>query len=194
MEQGSQNDSQHAGRAELEDRLAALEERVAALETRADGAPADPSSVDASPGTEAPTFAARTEETFWALQGVKERSGPSGGVLFTGAVSLRGRSAEYQWARSTEDVLDRDWSEHADAIAALGHPLRMSMLRLLLDGERTVAQLVDELQLGSTGVAYHHLHQLGAAGWVDSPRRGEWRIATSRIVALMTIVIATEKP
>nr|WP_281507928.1 helix-turn-helix domain-containing protein [Brachybacterium sp. Marseille-Q7125] len=86
-----------------------------------------------------------------------------------------------------------DWAEHADTVAALGHPLRLTILQHLLEGERTVAQLVDELGLASTGVAYHHLTSLQAAGWVTSPRRGAWALPAPRIVPLLTILIALEK-
>jgi DNA-binding transcriptional ArsR family regulator len=78
-------------------------------------------------------------------------------------------------------------------VAALGHPLRLSLLRLLLDGEHTVAQLVDELELASTGVAYHHLNQLQSAGWVTSPHRGVWSVPATRVIPLLVIITALEE-
>ena len=86
-----------------------------------------------------------------------------------------------------------DWQQHADSIAALGHPLRMAILRRLLVGGHTVAELVEELQLGSTGVAYHHLSALQSGGWVHSLRRGTWELPAPRVIPLLTILIALEK-
>lgn len=141
---------------------------------------ADPSTVD-------------MHDAFWALNHLKGRYPAPGAVSYTGSVDIGVGHVEYQWDRHTGDILDADWADRAERVAALGHPVRLAMLRLLLDAEHTVAQLVDELELASTGVAYHHLNQLQVAGWVASPKRGVWAIPVSRIVPLMTIVIALEE-
>jgi DNA-binding transcriptional ArsR family regulator len=116
-----------------------------------------------------------------------------GGVVFTGSVDVGAGHLEHQWGRHTDDLLDRDWAKHAESVAALGHPLRLAILRRLIDGEHTVAQLVDELELASTGVAYHHLSALQTGGWVTSPRRGSWAIPHSRVVPLLAVITALEK-
>lgn len=177
-------------------RLEALVEHLLAREgTDAPGASAAPApppdtvpAVDPGSRTPAPPDA----DVFWALHALQERLPSPGGVVLAGSVDLPQGPVHYQWGRPTEHVLRTDWAEHADAAAALGHPLRLAILRLLLDGERTVAQLVDELALSSTGIAYHHLNQLQGAGWITSPQRGAWTLRASRIVPLMTIVIALE--
>lgn len=147
----------------------------------------------AAPRHARPALDERLPAQFWALNALAENVPAPGGVVFAGAVDLPAGPIRYQWARPAEHLLAADWSERADRAAALGHPLRLSILRLLLDGERTVAQLVDELTLGSTGVAYHHLNLLQGAGWVTSPHRGTWAIPASRIIPLLSIVIALEE-
>lgn len=174
---------------ELRAQLGDLESRVQALETTGS---AIEGSDRAHPETNAPDPAA-AEDTFWALNTLKEQLGPAGGVLYTGAVETGLGRAEYQWARPTEFLLEADWAELAETVAALGHPLRLAILRRLLDREHTVAQLVDELELASTGVAYHHLSALQTGGWVSSPRRGSWTIPASRVVPLLAIIAALEK-
>ena len=141
---------------------------------------ADPSTVD-------------MHDAFWALNRLKGRYPSPGAVAYTGSVDIGVGHVEYQWDRHTDDILDADGAVRAERVAALGHPVRLAMLRLLLDAEHTVAQLVDELELASTGVAYHHLNQLQAASWVASPKRGVWAVPVSRIVPLMTIIIAFEE-
>lgn len=158
-----------------------------------DGAEGDGTADTAAPRHARPALDERLSAQFWALNALAENVPAPGGVVFAGAVDLPAGPIRYQWARPAEHLLAADWSERADRAAALGHPLRLSILRLLLDGERTVAQLVDELTLGSTGVAYHHLNLLQGAGWVTSPRRGTWAIPASRIIPLLSIVIALEE-
>ena len=158
-----------------------------------DGAEGDGTADTAAPRHARPALDERLPAQFWALNALAANVPAPGGVVFAGAVDLPAGPIRYQWARPAEHLLAADWSERADRAAALGHPLRLSILRLLLDGERTVAQLVDELTLGSTGVAYHHLNLLQGAGWVTSPRRGTWAIPASRIIPLLSIVIALEE-
>ena len=175
--------------AEVLARLDALEARIADLEA----IPASDVPQSSRPGAAQAPSPSDPDDPFWALTSLKERIPAPGGVLLAGAVDVGAGHLEYQWARPTEHLLEVDWQQHADSIAALGHPLRMAILRRLLDGERTVAQLVEELDLGSTGVAYHHLSALQSGGWVHSPRRGAWDLPTPRVVPLLTILIALEK-
>lgn len=170
-------------------RLDALERRIAQLEGRAapEPAPADapPAGVSSRPSPD--------EDPFWALTALKAQAPPPGAVVYAGSVEVGAGHVEYQWGRPTEHLLAADWAERAETVAALGHPLRLAILRRLVDGEHTVAQLVDELELASTGVAYHHLSALQTGGWATSPRRGSWAIPPSRVVPLLAIVTALEK-
>ena len=167
---------------ELRSQLAELEARVRALETGS--APA---------ASTVPAPAGGIEDTLWALNGLKEQLPAPGAVMYTGAVDVGLGHVEYQWTRPTGYLLETDWAELAETVTALGHPLRLAILRRLLDGEHTVAQLVDELELASTGVAYHHLSALQNGGWVTSPRRGSWTIPVSRVIPLLTIITALEQ-
>lgn len=166
-------------------RLDRLEARIDQLEATATSTP--------SPAAPAGPTTPADSDTFAPLNALKELLPEPGGVQFTGAVTVGAGHFEFQWARPTQHLQQTDWAEHADTIAALGHPLRLTILQHLLEGERTVAQLVDELGLASTGVAYHHLSALQAVGWVTSPRRGAWALPAPRIVPLLTILIALEK-
>lgn len=186
----------------LEERLGALEQQVSALVqalSGADGGPAPPEHNDATPSPPSPGAAASDAlggdpaDPFWALHSLQERVPAPGAVVYAGSVDLPVGHVEYQWGRPTDPLLRADWAERAERVAALGHPLRLSILQRLLEGERTVSQLVDELDLASTGVAYHHLNLLQAAGWVASPHRGSWTVPPTRIVPLLAIITALEE-
>lgn len=213
-------DADHASRMDaLEQELQRIARRLARLEhesaappsedsaTRSDteGAPhtpadaeadaaAPPPPLHAAPGHgAAPADATRGADPFWAHTALQHELPEPGGVVFAGSVTTPAGHVDYQWARPTEHLLDGDWAEHAEAIGALGHSLRLAILQRLCAGEHTVAQLVEELELASTGVAYHHLGALQQGGWVRTPRRGSWQIPATRLIPLMTILIAAEK-
>ena len=182
----------------LSARLAALEARVAELESgeRSGDRSGAGSGADAAGSATASRHGdlpAVDGDRFWALHALQQQLPPPGGVVFAGSVQVGAGAVEFQWGRPTEHLEGTDWAEHAETVAALGHPLRLAILRRLLDGERTVAQLVEELDFGSTGVAYHHLSALQSGGWVHSPRRGAWELPAPRVVPLLTILIALEK-
>ena len=164
---------------ELEERVAELERRMSALESadRTEHAP--------------------TEGDFWALEGLKAQlaevgeAAADGGVLFTGAVSLpTGERYEWQFGALTEDLLERDWSEVADSFAALGHPVRLRLLREILGGRRTAAELAELEEIGTTGQIYHHLRQLTAAGWLHTAGRGRHEVPGARVVPLLVVLTA----
>ncbi|EFE68524.1 conserved hypothetical protein [Streptomyces viridosporus ATCC 14672] len=162
---------------ELEERVADLERRLAALEADRRGAP--------RPG----------EGDFWALEGWKDRlagiEAADGGVLFTGAVRLpTGERYEWQYGALTEGLLNDDWPAAAEAFAALGHPVRLRLLREIVGGRRTAAELAELDGVGTTGQIYHHLRQLTGAGWLHTTGRGRHEVPPGRVVPLLVVLSA----
>lgn len=167
--------------ADFEVRLDALERRVRDLE-RGGGSVAETA---ADPGT------------FWALAGLKARA-PQGGVVYAGYVPLpTGEVYEWQGALPTERLLDIDGDESAPDLAttldALSHPVRLLILRLVLTGIGSVADLQQHGSLGTSGQLYHHLRQLVSAGWLRSPSRGRYAVPPDRIVPLLAIITAAQR-
>jgi hypothetical protein len=163
---------------ELDTRVTDLEARVARLEESSAGPPA----ADAA-----------GEATFWALDGLKARMPDPGGVLFTGAVALEdGRRAEWQQAFGTEAVLDA-FGDQAAALSALAHPVRLLILREMLRGERSAAELGAHERLGTSGQTYHHMRQLVAAGWLRSAGRGRYAVPTERVIPLLVAIAAVTR-
>jgi hypothetical protein len=164
-----------------------LDERVARLEERVDRLEQDPSPAAATPQAD-------DAATFWALEGLKAQLPEPGGVLFTGAVTLAdGHRAEWQQGFTTDQVLDAFGAEAASELSALAHPVRLLIMREVLDGQRTTAQLGAHEQLGTSGQVYHHLRQLVAAGWLRTTMRGVYRVPTERVVPLLTILAAVTR-
>ncbi|MGH3403204.1 MAG: hypothetical protein ACRDRJ_12015, partial [Streptosporangiaceae bacterium] len=132
------------------------------------------------------------DDVFWALHGLQQRVGEPGAVLFTGTVALPGGAyCEWQEGRLAGDLLDGDWSESSPGLTALAHPVRLLLLREVLHGTQTAAQLSAHPRLGTSGQLYHHLRLLVSAGWLRSSARGQYDVPADRVVPLLTILAAT---
>ncbi|MFK0255277.1 ArsR/SmtB family transcription factor [Streptomyces sp. NPDC090445] len=173
---------------DLEARVAELERRLAALEAREAQQPQDARRPEpADPAGD-----------FWALEGFKaqlaELGAEDGGVLFTGAVGLpTGERYEWQQGFPTAELLGdaaEDRQRTADALAALGSPVRIRLLREILAGQRTAAELTALDGVGTSGQVYHHLRQLTAAGWLHTTARGRYEVPGGRVVPLLVVFAA----
>ena len=171
--------------------MVALERAVEELRERA--APA--SDAAAGSGTSSPAGADRSateEDPFWALDGLEHRM--PGSVLMTGSLDVpEAGPVRWQVAQHGEALLEQDWTELAGTLDALAHPARLTILRLVMNGIRTTAELLQQDSLGTTGQLHHHLRQLVAGGWLTSPRRGHYEVPATRVVPLLITVLAATR-
>jgi hypothetical protein len=167
----------------VEERLRALEEALAGLlePQRRRGRVIVP---------EAAAEGAVPAGLFWALEGLREREPAPGAVMIVGDVALPdGRTAGWQLGAGTGDLLDDEWDSMADVFAALGHPVRLRLLREVLRGRGTARELAELEGMGTTGQVYHHLRQLVAAGWLRVRDGGHHEVPTERVVPLLTTIV-----
>ncbi|RPK94430.1 MULTISPECIES: helix-turn-helix domain-containing protein [Streptomyces] len=164
---------------ELEQRVAELERRLTALERQ---------------DSESPRLG---DGALWALGGLKQQladageAAADGGVLYTGSVRMpTGESYEWQYGALTEALVDGDWADAAESFAALGHPVRLRLLREIFGGLRTAAELAALDGAGTTGQIYHHLRQLTGAGWLHAAGRGRYEVPPARVVPLLVVLTA----
>ncbi|WP_055600494.1 ArsR/SmtB family transcription factor [Streptomyces aureus] len=197
---------------ELEERVAALERRIAALESATEGAAEGPAGraagrvpvsaagrvpVSAAEGAERPVPEV-TDSPLWALEALKAQlaadtggRGEDGAVVFTGSVGLPTRERyEWQFGAFTGQLFEEDWADAAESFAALGHPVRLRLLREILGGRRTAAELAELEETGTTGQIYHHLRLLTGAGWLRTVGRGRYEVPGARVVPLLVVLTA----
>lgn len=171
---------------ELREQIRDLAGRLDALEKHSDGV-----REQAAP--------LRDGETFWALDGLNARladvaATAEGAVMLVGSLTLpTGAPVAWQQAAGTAGMLEVDWSDHAAVFAALGHPVRIELLRHILSGVQTTAALAAIEGLGTTGQLHHHLRQLVSAGWVRQGGRGSYEVPAARIVPLLACVLGVER-
>lgn len=166
------------------DRLSEIERRLAALEAAQEAAPIVPGA-----------------GTFWVLDALRDRVPPpspnagdrpggAGEIVFGGVVDVPAGHAEWQYGQGVEALLDTDWSPAAAVLGALGSPVRLHLLQLVLSGSTEASELAADDQVGTTGQVYHHLRALVSAGWLRSSRRGAYEIPPERVVPLLVVLAA----
>ncbi len=161
----------------LEQRLAAIEARLAALEP-------------AAPPVGQPA-AASADARFAVLDTLRAQAPPGGAVVFAGSVQTPdGRQLDWQWGQPASGLAGRDWSVASAALSALAHPVRLQLLQAIYAGNGRKAELETLPGLGTSGQLYHHLRELDRAGWVRSPRRGEYEVPADRVVPLLVLLSA----
>lgn len=171
----------------MQDRVTALERRVAALEEAPDDRP--------------PVRRGGRRGRWWVLDRLAANSGApfrlatmggvvEGSLVYGGRVTT-GREGELAWQAEhpLPAVLQMDAAAAADVLAALAHPLRLEILRRLLLGARTLAELQAIPGIGTTGQLHHHLRELRTAGLVVH-RRNDYALRPERVVPWLVIVAA----
>ena len=145
-----------------EARLDALEARVAALEERGGGPP--------SPD---------------------DRGGATGEVGYHGSVRLQEDRGPITWTIGYDAAatLGLAAGPVAEVLAALGHPVRLALVRRLLAGPAGTGELVEAAALSSSGQIYHHLRTLTAARVVEQDGR-TYRVPNSGVVPVLVALLA----
>jgi DNA-binding transcriptional ArsR family regulator len=103
-----------------------------------------------------------------------------------GSVQVEGKWARWTSVHYGESALKlRTLPEYkvAQILSVLGSEVRLSILRHLLDSPKTVAELVTELGMSTTGQAYHHLRELERAGYIEQKSEGRYhfRLKVGRV-------------
>lgn len=174
---------------ELRGRLAKVEAATGASD---DGGASVSAAPDGASGADGPP------SEFWLLDGLARHTGPAfsrdgvtGSVIYGGHVTAPGvGELSWQMGHPAPDVAEADLDRAAQRLAALGHPFRLRLLRRLLLGASTLAELQEPTGQGTSGQVHHHLRELRSAGLVTSRRRNHYEIPPEQVIPLMVVVAA----
>jgi DNA-binding transcriptional ArsR family regulator len=170
----------------------ALEQLVASLAARLDQLEAQQALLSAPPPAKAksPTDVLQ-QDKYWVLHGLKQSSHKGGEVVYAGCVTIP-TGEQYLWQRhgATNHLFKQDWASLDVVLGALGHPLRLRLLKSILEGNSTKAELEKLDDIGTTGQLYHHLKALEEGGWVRTLQRGTYGVPGERVVPLLAILTA----
>jgi DNA gyrase subunit B len=116
-----------------------------------------------------------------------------GSVYYSG--QYRSENSRYKWEpqeRQVTQLLELDGDKAAKVLAALGHQQRLDILRMVLKQPLTGAELVEHLNMGTTGQLYHHIKALsGADLLVQEERGGKYSLPAHRSLPLLLLLAAT---
>jgi DNA-binding transcriptional ArsR family regulator len=103
-----------------------------------------------------------------------------------------GGAGEVRWTieLGAEDVLALPPAAVVRVLAALGHPVRLAVVRRLLRGPASVAELQEAVGGSSAGQVYHHLSTLAAAGVAEAVGGGRHRVPPTAVVPLLVGLLA----
>jgi DNA-binding transcriptional ArsR family regulator len=137
-----------------------------------------------------PAAAAPDSERYWLVGRMQAEPAP-GAVAYGGSVTTP-RGEHYVWQKQARaaDLYRFDWTSVEAVLIGLGHPVRLAILKAVLEGRGTAAELQRVEGLGTTGQLYHHLKILERGGWVRSLERGRYGVPGERVVPLLTILAA----
>lgn len=115
-----------------------------------------------------------------------------GRLFYSG--QYRGEQASYRWEpqdKQVSQLLQLDSDKLAKVLGALAHKQRLDILRLVLQEPLTGPELVERLNMGTTGQLYHHMKALvGADLLVQEERGGTYAIPGHRVLPLLLLLAA----
>jgi DNA-binding transcriptional ArsR family regulator len=173
-----------------EGRLTALDERVAKLARRVEQLERSPQRRLKRHPDAAATPLALVEHLRTRRTGRYRAKGMHGAIAYGGAVVLGERECLWVREHPLPDIDDIEPSRLAQALAALGHPARLILVRALLKQAHTSQELQALLEVSSPGQLYHHLKELLAAGIVTQARRSHYEVASRQVVPLLALLAA----
>jgi hypothetical protein len=110
-----------------------------------------------------------------------------GSLLYAGSLQVNEQPLVWQRNLSAPACADVDVETAASVLSAAGHPIRIALLKALCTGPRKGAELVELLELPTTGPLYHHLDKLTRVGWVRQESRGTWGLAPEKVIPTLVL-------
>lgn len=113
-----------------------------------------------------------------------------GSIFYSG--QYHNQSIRYRWEpqeRTVSQLLELDGDKVSKVLTALAHQQRLDILRSVLKQPLTGAELVELLNMGTTGQLYHHIKALlGANLLVQEERGGKYFIPSQRSLPLLLLL------
>ena len=124
------------------------------------------------------------------IENAAGESGQTGAITYLGVFSSSGRQST--WAKhcvNTDDLLELvDNNVAGKVLSCLGNSDRLNILLALLKKPMSVAELVTECHLNSTGQAYHHMKPLLAADLIVEDTKGIYVVQPYKVQGIIMLL------
>ncbi|MEJ9217158.1 ATP-binding protein [Paenibacillus glucanolyticus] len=114
-----------------------------------------------------------------------------GSVFYSGQVHLNGDGLRWEpQERRMEQLLDMNTEKAAKILAALGNKQRLDILKAVMTEPLTGSELVERLNMGTTGQLYHHLKALLGADLLVQEHGGRYALPKHRSLPFLLLLSA----
>lgn len=124
------------------------------------------------------------------LENTAGENGQTGAITYLGVFSSSGRQST--WIRkdvNTDNLLCLISNRVAERVlSCIGNSDRLNILLALLKKPMTVAELVTECGLNSTGQAYHHMKPLLAADLIGEDSKGTYIVQPYKVQGIIMLL------
>lgn len=123
-----------------------------------------------------------------------EEKGDTGRITSMGIFVSSGHQSNWINSTETSKLLDVAENENVSRVlSSFANRERLKILVSLLKKPKSVAAIVEDCALGSTGQAYHHINALTAANVVvTSGKRGEYYVRPEKVQDIIMILAAVD--
>ena len=123
-------------------------------------------------------------------ENITGENGQTGAITYLGVFSSGGRQST--WAKhcvNTDDLLKLISDNVAEKVlSCLGNSDRLNILLALLKKPMSVAELITECHLNSTGQAYHHMKPLLAADLITEDSKGVYVVQPYKVQGIIMLL------
>ncbi|NHN28577.1 ArsR family transcriptional regulator [Paenibacillus sp. S3N08] len=118
-----------------------------------------------------------------------------GNIYYSG--QYRNGHIKYKWDAKEQPIrglLNLDGEKMAKILSALGNKQRLDILRSVIKGPVAGTELVEKLNMGTTGQLYHHIKALmGADLLVQEERGGSYSLPSHRVLPVLLLLAASSE-
>ena len=114
------------------------------------------------------------------------------GIITVGGIYQSPADEGHMWSLdySIKDLLEIDESVIEKVLAAMGHRVRIRLIKSILMRPSTAAELVEQLDLKTTGKAYHHLNMMESADLIHKDSSGKYHLRGHRVSGFFAALVS----
>ncbi|TVX94682.1 ArsR family transcriptional regulator [Paenibacillus agilis] len=115
----------------------------------------------------------------------------AGHVYYAGQYQANGQLLRWEPKdKQLEQLLQISTEKSSKILAALGSKPRLDIIIAILNESLTGAEIVEKLNMGTTGQLYHHLKALNGANLIEQDKSGRYTVPDHRKLPLLLLLSA----